>query len=206
MEASSIFISYESSEYFKETDFLIQICQEDEDKYIILANLIMIDLVICLEVFCERAAKNYIDKFNKLDKTTCKTPEKLKLQHSLAIFKKMYEIHTHEHKKDDFISNIKKLNKAWEENQPLKLEYETKLPLGKHGEVQLSKIFKKIGFESIFDNIKITEEGYLNDEVLDINALVQNITSYRNLAIHNGVPLHSRISLDEIKDYQKNSN
>ena len=86
------------------------------------------------------------------------------------------------------------------------IHVDLKLGMGKHGEKELENLFKKIGFSNIYDTILIpVEVESMLDEIeyLDIENFIQTLTSKRNLAIHQGVSLHTTFSIEKLESFQK---
>ncbi|TNF00897.1 MAG: hypothetical protein EP322_00625 [Bacteroidetes bacterium] len=200
----SLEIKYDKDDYFSRIQLLMSFVKESDDNRKCLTNLVVIDLVTSLEVFCERVVRQFIKKFNDIELTTCKMDDRLRMEQSKKIIRELTELLQHEHKGEDSKVKLNQLTQLWGEGNQFSLDYRPKLPKGKHGEVQLEKLFSSIGIAGIFDTIQIEAKSQsLLDDVtyLDIQEFIADITGKRNIAIHEGAPLHDRISNKMLSDY-----
>ncbi len=196
-------ITYEKSEYFSQAEFLYNLCKENNDNRELLTNLIVIDIVTSLEVYIERLLKQFLRNYNSLGLLSCSLNKKIKLEYSKIVVKQLQELLNHEHKDQESSKKLEEIGNIWGVGKKVTVDLETKYPRGKHGEMQLTKLFQKIGIENIFSriNVETPTESMVDDSKLDVPVFVQEITEKRNLAIHEGAPLHNHISLVNLRKY-----
>lgn len=196
-------IVYEKDDYFLQSEFLYNLCVESNDNRELLTNLIIIDVVTSFEVYIERLLKQFIKKYNMIGLPSCRLNKKIKIECSKKIIKQLQVILEHEHKEVEASKKLIEISDIWSEGKEITVDLETKYPRGKHGEVQFSKLFQKVGIDNIFCriNVESNEESMVSEDEFNISNFVQEITTKRNLAIHEGVPLHNRISLENLRKY-----
>ncbi len=197
-------MQYEEKDYFERVDWLYMFCVEDNAYRELFTNLIVVDLVTNFEVFIERTLKTFKKAYNNNNPTNCIVPDLIKIEHSRKIIEELSTIINHEHKNEKTKSIFGHLSKMWSEDggKDVKIDIDTKYPRGKHGEMQLKKLFQKIDIADVLSAILIPlrQISILNeDENLDIGEFIAEITSKRNLAIHEGAPLHNSISLEDLQ-------
>jgi len=195
-------IIYERTEYFSQADFLYELCCEENDNRELL-NLIIIDVVTSLEVYVERLLKQFVKSFNRIGLKTCKLHPKIRLEHSKKVIKQLNELLNHGHKNEESSTVLKKVSSIWSDGNEISIDIDVKYPRGKHGEVQLIKLFQKIGVDNVLSRINISSEApsLLDNSSTDISSFIREITEKRNLAIHEGAPLHNHLSLVNVKRY-----
>lgn len=200
-------IKYDRDEYFSRIELLMNFIRMDEGEGQYrqrLTSLVIIDLVTSFEVFCERSVRQFLKKFNRIELTTCKIDDRLRLEQSKKLISELVDLINHEHKENDSKSKLEKLMRLWGDGNKYPLDYKPKLPKGKHGEIHIGKLFTSIGVLNIFDSIKIeSQEQSLLDDVtlLDVQGFIRDITEKRNIAIHEGAPLHDRVSDEMLERY-----
>ncbi|MDP4497654.1 HEPN domain-containing protein [Vibrio cholerae] len=200
-----MFIEYERSEYFSQAEFLYNLSKEDNEKRELLTNLIVIDIVTNLEVYVERLLKQFLKKYNEVGMPSSKIDEKLKVEHSKKAISEIQGIINHAHKKDVVICKLKEISKLWvaEVDPVIKLEVNTKFPRGKHGEVHLSELFEKMNIIDVLSKVNVPSpsKSFLDDNKLDVAEFIGEMTSKRNIAIHEGVPLHHSVTMENLRFY-----
>lgn len=196
-------IVYRREDYFSQSEFLYDLCKSSNDNRELLTSLIVIDVVTSLEVYVERLLKEYIRKYNSFGLRSSLIDERLKIEHSRKVLEHLSKIIVHEHKQNECLRSLEEIGSMWSRDLVVPLELTIKFPKGKHGEVQLVKLFKRIGIDDVFDSINIesNSSSLIQDDMLDIQEFIQEITAKRNLAIHEGAPLHSHLSLENVRDY-----
>ncbi|MFC1043577.1 hypothetical protein ACFGZC_05755 [Pasteurella multocida] len=195
---------YDQDEHFKNIEHLYKLCLSDNDNFEYLVNLIIIQLVITLEVYIERLSRPFSDECSNLKAYTL--PTRVRIEHSRKILNslnKKIDLNHGEHyryceKLFLDISNI------WgNKNHKIKLNYSLKFSSGKHGDKEIEKIFERIGIDNIFSRIEIVQNSptLLDDEqFLNVRLFIQELVNHRNLAIHQGVNLSDRFSIENIKE------
>ena len=196
-------IEYVKEDYFSQVEFLYTLSSEDNEKRELLTNLIIIDVVTNMEVYVERLLNQFLKKYNEVGVPSSKVDDKLKIEHTKKIMSTLEKLITHDHKQDDTISILKGISDLWgnDSEEIVPIDVATKFPRGKHGEVHLESLFAKMNICNVLDKVAIDNqtESLLDDSKLDIAEFIGDITSKRNLAIHEGVPLHFRVSLENLR-------
>lgn len=198
-------VEYEEDEYFSKTKILIKYAKESDENRKHLTNLIIIDLVTSMEVFMERSLRQFIDKFNKIELTTCKISDKLKIEQSNKLINEIQKIQDNPTKDNKIKEKLELLRNLWNPGNKYKLDFETKFKQGKHGENQVENLFKKIGIQNIFKLIKIESKDQSlieNITYIDIQSFIRDITEKRNIAIHEGAPLSDNITIENLEYYK----
>lgn len=203
------FLVFDREDYFRESDCLISLIKSDinDNYHEIFTNLIIIDLVINLETFIERTLESYINKLQILNLKSSILHESIRREHLKKLFSDALEYSKHEHKLDKFNNLIQDISRCMTDQILDQIHVDLKLGMGKHGEKELENLFKKIGFSNIYDTILIpVEVESMLDEIeyLDIENFIQTLTSKRNLAIHQGVSLHTTFSIEKLESFSKN--
>ena len=196
-------IVYIKGDYFSQAEFLYSLSSIDNEKRELLTNLIVIDVVTNMEVYVERLLSQFLKKYNEVGVPTSKVENKLKIEHTKNVMSSIQSLIAHEHKQEDTISLLKKVSRLWVDGSEdiVPIEVGVKFPRGKHGEVQLESLFEKMNICNVLDKVAIdaVAESLVDESKLDVGAFIQDITSKRNLAIHEGVPLHYRVSLENLR-------
>lgn len=196
-------IEYVKDDYFSQAEFLYALSSENNEKRELLTNLIIIDLVTNMEVYIERLLSQFLKKYNEVGVPTSKIENKLKIEHTKAVISSLQTLITHEHKQEDTISLLKKVSRLWGDDSEvvMPIEVGVKFPRGKHGEVELESLFEKMNIRNVLDKIEIdaASESLVDQSKLDIGEFIRDITSKRNVAIHEGAPLHYRVSLENLR-------
>ncbi|WP_345291511.1 HEPN domain-containing protein [Kangiella marina] len=196
-------ISFDRDDYFSQTDFLYELCKDDNEKRELLTNLIVIDIVTSIEVYTERLLKQFLKLVNKIGLTTCKINNRLKVEQSIELVDKLSSAV----KNGGDIGKVERqlliIKKLWSEGESFNIDCKVKYPKGKHGELQLKKLFEKVGIDNIFRRIDIPqpESSLLDEDDFDTASFIGELTAKRNLAIHEGAPLHASISLETLEFY-----
>jgi len=196
-------LQYVKEEYFTQAEFLYSLCIDNNENREILTNLLVIDIVTQLEVYVERLLKQFVKQYNLIGLTSCQIDERIKLEHSKKIISKLNDSFKHEHKTTECMARLEDIRDIWTTEKQVKIDLNLKYPRGKHGELQFEKLFKKIGIDDIFNEIVIQSDSssLLEESTLDVSNFIQEITTKRNLAIHEGVPLHTQLSLEAVRKY-----
>ncbi len=196
-------IGYVKDDYFSQAEFLYGLSAEDNEKRELLTNLIVIDVVTNMEVYVERLLSQFLKKYNEVGVPTSKIENKLKIEHTKTVMSSLQTLITHEHKQEDTISLLKKVSRLWVDDSEdvMPIEVGVKFPRGKHGEVQLESLFEKMNIRNVLDKVEIDaiSESLVDESKLDIGEFIRDITSKRNIAIHEGAPLHFRVSLENLR-------
>lgn len=196
--------SYDYEDSLAEAKFLYDLCVKDNKHRELLTNLVVISLVTSIEVFAERILEYFLLEYNKLSVEAHKIERELKIAHSNCLSDRINDLKSHSHKVNDLESCFNELAKIWSSTEKITLKFDTKFPKGKHGELQIKKLFKKIGIEDVFSEVKIvieTEDMLNEEELLDIDKFIGDLTRNRNRAIHEGTRLHTFISNENLKKY-----
>lgn len=197
-------IEYCEEDYFNTIDYLYSIIVKDNGTRELLTNLIVINVITSLEVMIERSLKQYIHKLNLINLKSVELCKNLKIEHSKKIINEIYNLLDHEHCGEKIEIKYNELNKVWSDEELIKLNIDHKFPKGKHGEVQINKLFKRFGIENICELILVESnvESMLDNEkkYIDIESHIATLTKKRNLAIHEGVPLYSSITMEMLNE------
>jgi len=200
----SLEVELDRDEYFSKTELLMRYAKEDSNNRKHLTNLIVIDLVTSLEVFTERAINQFIKKYNEINLKTCQIQDRLRLEQSKKILSELTILLNHKHKDNKSKEKLIEIQKLWSTGNNFKLDFKPELPHGKHGEIQLNNLFIKIGITDLFESFKIKSpnQSYLDETTyLDIEQFIREITEKRNIAIHEGAPLHNSVTIEILENY-----
>lgn len=173
-----------------EVDLLIQdaiVNQTDEFKYKTYNKTSLLLLIAKFEKFVEDVIGDYIDNVNSLKIISSNMPIKLKVMHTKNLIAKTD--FSHEHKLLENSGLMKEISKLWNGYLNIvKLEVSSKFNYGKHGEGELIKLFKNIGIENIFDEVKVyvDNESILSDGLIEVNfkGIINSVTGIRHNIIH----------------------
>lgn len=200
-----MFIEYIKDEYFSQAEFLYNLSASCNEKRELLTNLIIIDIVTNIEVYIERLLAQFLKKYNEVGVPTSKIDNKLKIEHTKNIISNIQNIITHDHKQEDTISILKSFSRLWVDNSDdvVSIDVSVKLPRGRHGDIQLKLLFEKMNIYDVLNkvNIDAPSKSLVDENKLNIEIFIQDITSKRNLAIHEGTLLHYQVSIQNIRFY-----
>lgn len=204
-----IFLAFDRNDYFTEVDCLISLIRNNptENYHEVFTNLIIIDLVINLETYIERTLENYISKLQSMNIKPSMLHESIRKEHLKKLFSDALDYSKHEHKDENFNHSIQKISKCITNQTLDNIHIELKLGMGRHGEKELESLFKRIGFLNIYKTILIlndTESMLDEPSFVDIENFIQTLTSKRNIAIHQGVSLHTTFTLEKIEKFSLN--
>ena len=203
------FLNFDREDYFKETDCLISLIKNNpnDNFHEVFTNSIIIDLVINLEIFIERTLECYINQLQILNIKSSILHENIRKEHLKKLFSDALSFSQHEHKIDKFNISIQDISKFMTDQNLDQIHIDLKLGIGKHGEKELSNLFKRIGFHEIYKIILIPNKSEsMLEEItyLDIEDFIQTLTSKRNIAIHQGVSLHTIFSIEKLENLSNN--
>lgn len=207
--ARKMLLEFDRDEYFKETDCLINLIKANPNLnyHEIFTNLIIIDLVINLETFIERQLKNFINNLKNMEIRLVHLHENIQKEHLRNIFSQAIDFSNHKHTNEKFKNHIQLIFNCMNNHNLIEIEIDLTLGMGKHGEKEIEKIFKKVGFDNIYSLFLIpseTESILDSQNFLDVKDFIQTLTAKRNVAIHQGVSLHTSFSIEKLASFSKN--
>ena len=191
--------NYESLNKFyialREVIILIKRSQKEENKYRKISNIFLKSALILLsskfEAFLENLINEYIYFINEnKDK---QIPDILKVQHTKEIIGSLdscFKNTTIKNNRKKIIESMKDLSLIWQNSKSFKpIKISNKFNYGKHGSNAIIKLFNRIGFDDIINEIEITETIKTIDgeteAIIDFRAKINELIQKRNTIIHN---------------------
>lgn len=159
------------------------------------------------ENFLETVVEDYIAKINELRILSSRIPDELLFQHTFQALEKIEKLKHHRHKYEELKAAFKGLALIWGmESHPVSLDIKSKFNYGKHGENDLINLFKKIGIENIFLDVKVlsNQENILDDldlQEIDIKGTFNSVINLRNQIIH--ADASPSIGIDSVEEYKE---
>jgi hypothetical protein len=201
----------EFQDVLEEVDALIELSRiyenNDERKFSACKKSAILLLSSKFETFVETLVENYISQINSLSIPLQRLPESILYQHTLHYIGNIESNSKHPHKENEVKQVFRKIARIWgTHDEVVSLNIEAKFNYGRHGEKELNKLFKKIGFDNIFSEVTILEEqeSLLEDDLqeVDIKNIFNSVNNLRNNILHQDAS--PSIGLDSVEKYRKN--
>jgi len=207
-------MKFTSLKYFynalSEVDILVSSAKENEKekiKYLTYNKATILLLTSKFESFLENLIEEYIDYINSMNIKAKYLPEVLKINHTIHSINNSQNIIGHAHKIQEQVNLFESISNLWDGNNIFnKLCIKSKFNYGKHGEKDLIKLFKNIGIQNIFDEVKIFETensmlGYTKKQ-LDFKGKFNSLIYIRNNIVHqDDTPNLTHIDVIEYKKF-----
>lgn len=140
------------------------------------------------EAFLESTAEEYLYALNQAGARACHIPKRVLVEHSVQA---VADVKGKLARGDlEGVSAVfTALGRRWSEMESCSdLEVSCKFRYGKHGEVEIVKLFSRLGIDNIFAMITVTaqEETYEDADAaeIDVRGLVNSLTGIRNNILH----------------------
>jgi hypothetical protein len=176
----------------REVDILLDTAEANEANETLYAALNKSAILLLtgkFEYFAEHLAEEYIFSVNNLKANADRIPDVLRLSHSLYALRVMEQFRD-KRKKELAISVFVQLGKLWATSDRFeKLDVDCKFSYGKHGQVELRKLFGQIGIEDIFEIVKVREPdetllAETEEKEVDFAGEFNSVTYLRNNILH----------------------
>jgi hypothetical protein len=186
----------EAAEDFKRTleevDILLgdaDAAGEDECKLGVMNKSAVLLLMGKFEAFLESAIEEYLFAISSLGARASHIPERLLLQHSVESVR---EIEIVLNKND--LAKVKRvftdLGRLWAEAAPCdSLKVTSAFDYGSHGENEVCKLFKRVGFDKVFTLVEVSDESEdlaegEHQAIVDVAGIINSLTCMRNNILH----------------------
>ncbi|MBC8217767.1 MAG: hypothetical protein H8E73_04825 [Planctomycetes bacterium] len=174
-----------------EVDILLQeagTSGDNKSKLAVMNKSAVLLLMGKFEAFLESVVADYVYKVEGIGATASQLPDYLLLQHSIETVKFLEEKVNKGSLKEAKLL-LKDLGCLWTEVASCdSLKIDCAFDYGKHGEGAIGKLFKRIGFDELFNRVQIHDDSgdYLGQEpaIVDVAGAVNSLTHIRNNILH----------------------
>lgn len=185
----------------QEVDVLVDLADQwvdDEARYAALNKAALLLLAGKFENFAEVLAEDYVFAVNQLRPPMNAIPRVLRLQHTFKALKSVGQL-TDAARHDEAERVFADVGALWGRNAEFTpLNIDCKFSYGKHGEIELRKLFATIGIADVFQVVTVTRpaEQLTGDangedaaeasgvEVVDFKGVFNSVTNIRNNILH----------------------
>jgi len=163
--------------------------RENERRAAVLNKAALLLLTGKFEAFLEAAAEDFLFAVNQIGVRACHIPARLLAEHSVRAVAGI-EQRLSNGDLAAVAGTFSALARRWAEAEPCTdLAISCKFNYGKHGEAEVIKLFKRFGFDDVFENVPVvddTQEIYEGQtpSVIDIKGIVNSLTGIRNNILH----------------------
>lgn len=161
----------------------------DEDKVAVMNKSAVLLLTGKFEAFLESAAEDFLFAINSLDAHSRILPERLLIEHSVRAIESV-ERKLNNGDLSGIRTVFESLGRQWMQIDTCSdLEIPVTFNYGRHGETQIVQLFKRLGIDDVFDDVKVTDDSENAYEgagaaIVDVKGIVNSLTGLRNNILH----------------------
>lgn len=141
------------------------------------------------EAFLEGAAEDFLFALNQVGAKGRDVPVRILAEHSVKAVREM-ENKLNSGDFEEIQRTFVSLARYWIDLDPCSnLSVSCKFNYGKHGEAEVSKLFKRLGIADVFESVTIVDETVEVYEggsppLLDVKGMINSLTGIRNNILH----------------------
>jgi hypothetical protein len=162
---------------------------ENKKKVAVLNKSAVLLLTGKFEAFLEDAAEDFLFLVNKVGAFARHIPLRLLAEHTANAIR-IVEQKVNNGELEAIRTLFLTLGRRWTDVEPCSdLQVSCQFNYGKHGELEIVKLFKRIGFENVFDMVLVPDETEELEEgkvprMVDVKGIVNSLTGIRNNILH----------------------
>ena len=162
---------------------------EDEDRLAVMNKSALLLLSGKFESFLEAAAEEYVYAVNQLGARARDVPHRLLVQHSVTAVDGLAD-RLSQGDTESVGAVFVKLARLWAESERCSgLSVKCEFSYGRHGQTEIEKLLRRIGFDNIFSAVTILDEATesfdgVGSQMIDVAGEINSMTSIRNNILH----------------------
>lgn len=140
------------------------------------------------EAFLEGAAEDFVYALNALQAKGRFVPARILAEHSLHALRDA-EQRLRNGQVEELRTLFTHLGRRWTDIEPCAdIVIPCKFNYGKHGDGEITRLFKRVGFDDIFATVVVSDSSEVYEDIaaqtLDIKGTVNSLTNIRNNILH----------------------